>query len=109
MNGVETGSRAGAFTGFTFEATGAMKRSGNILEIEVTNEYDADVPPLSADFDLCGDSTAAWIYSPLPPSGVLTRMFIPASVMSILTMTAAKRELNSEGENDPASRRPAPA
>lgn len=60
VNGVETGSRAGAFIGFTFEATGAMKRSGNILEIEVTNEYDADVPPLSADFDLCGGSTAAW-------------------------------------------------
>lgn len=54
VNGVEIGSHAGAFTGFTFEATGAMKSAGNILEIEVTNEYDADVPPLSADFDLCG-------------------------------------------------------
>lgn len=54
VNGVEIGSHKGAFTAFCFEATGAMRTSGNRLEIEVSNEFDPDVPPISGDFTLAG-------------------------------------------------------
>ena len=54
VNGIVTGSHKGAFTAFCFEATHAMKPSGNILEIEVSNETDPDVPPVSGDFTLAG-------------------------------------------------------
>lgn len=54
MNGVVIGTQKGAFAAFCFEATDAMKRDGNRLEIEVSNEFDPSLPPLSADFTLCG-------------------------------------------------------
>ena len=54
VNGAEIGSHKGAFTAFCFEATEAMKPSGNRLEIEVDNSFDPDVPPISGDFTLAG-------------------------------------------------------
>lgn len=54
VNGVEIGSHKGAFTAFCFEATEAIKPSGNRLEIEVSNEFDLDIPPISGDFTLAG-------------------------------------------------------
>ena len=54
VNGVMIGVHKGAFTEFAFEATQAMKPAGNRLEIEVSNAFDPDVPPISGDFTLCG-------------------------------------------------------
>ena len=54
VNGVEIGSHKGAFTAFCFEATDTMKPTGNRLEIEISNEFDPDVPPISGDFTLAG-------------------------------------------------------
>ena len=54
VNGTTLGVHKGSFTAFCFEATAAMKPDGNLLEIEVSNEIDATIPPLDADFSLCG-------------------------------------------------------
>ena len=54
VNGVELGRHVGAFTAFAFEATRALKPTGNRLEIEVDNIVDRDVPPLAADFTVYG-------------------------------------------------------
>ena len=54
VNGRTLGVHKGSFTAFCFEATAAMKPDGNLLEIEVSNEIDATIPPLDADFSLCG-------------------------------------------------------
>ncbi len=54
VNGVAIGSHKGAFTAFCFEATAALKPSGNKLEIEVSNEFDPDIPPIDGDFNICG-------------------------------------------------------
>ena len=54
VNGTKIGTHKGAFTAFCFEATAAMMPTGNQLEIEVSNEFDPAIPPLSGDFTLCG-------------------------------------------------------
>lgn len=54
VNGAVIGSHRGAFSAFCFEATDVMKPSGNKLEIEVSNEFDPALPPVSADFTVCG-------------------------------------------------------
>ena len=51
VNGREVGRHKGAYTGFTFEITDALKAdTPNRLEIEVDNRFDKDIPPISADF-----------------------------------------------------------
>ena len=54
VNGRAVGSHVGAFTAFCFEITDALRATGNVLEIEVSNIYDPTVPPASGDFSLCG-------------------------------------------------------
>ena len=54
VNGIEIGRHTGAFTAFCFEATAAMKPSGNMLEISVNNGFDPDVQPIHADFSVYG-------------------------------------------------------
>ena len=54
VNGVEIGSHKGSFTAFCYEATAAMKPTGNRLEIEVSNEYDPTIPPASGGFNIHG-------------------------------------------------------
>ena len=54
VNGQEVGRHVGAFTPFCFEVTKALKAHGNQLEVAVDNRYDADIPPASADFTMCG-------------------------------------------------------
>ena len=54
VNGVALGSHKGAYSAFTFEATKAMKPSGNRLEIEVSNEFDKTIPPIHGDYTVCG-------------------------------------------------------
>ncbi len=54
VNGRCLGSHFGAFTAFAFEATAALKPTGNRLEVVVDNTYDADIPPIAADFTVFG-------------------------------------------------------
>ena len=54
VNGVEVGRHEGAFTGFAFEITDALKADGNRLEIDVDNAYDPDSLPVCADFTVYG-------------------------------------------------------
>ena len=55
VNGKRLGGHLGAFTAFCFEATEAMKPSGNVLEIAVDNFSRDDVaPPVNADFTMYG-------------------------------------------------------
>lgn len=51
VNGVKIGEHHGAYNAFTFEITDSMKSDDvNLLEIEVDNRFDKDLPPTSADF-----------------------------------------------------------
>ena len=51
VNGREIGRHVGAYTGFTFEITDALKDGEpSVLEITVDNRFDRDLPPISADF-----------------------------------------------------------
>ena len=50
VDGREVGRHAGAFTAFTVE----LPRGGKIVEIEVDNFYDPDVPPVCGDFTMYG-------------------------------------------------------
>ena len=52
-NGQELGTHKGGFSTFRFELTGAMKDSGNILEVTVSNPV-CDVYPQMADFTFYG-------------------------------------------------------
>lgn len=54
VNGSEIGRHDGAFTAFCFEATDAMKPTGNELEVEVDNTYSPDSLPVAADFTMYG-------------------------------------------------------
>ena len=54
VNGVSIGRHVGAFTAFCFEATKAMKPTGNELEIIVDSTFDPDVQPIHADFSVYG-------------------------------------------------------
>lgn len=55
VNGRKIGDHLGAFTAFCFEATDALKSSGNRLEITVDNFSRDDVaPPVNADFTMYG-------------------------------------------------------
>ena len=54
VNGVSLGRHLGAFTAFCFEATDALKPSGNELEIIVDNRFDPDLQPINADFSVYG-------------------------------------------------------
>ena len=54
VNGTRLGAHKGAFTAFCFEATGAMRPDGNVLEVAVDNGYDESFQPMSADFSMYG-------------------------------------------------------
>jgi len=54
VNGRVVGRHANAFTGFTFEITGAMRRTKNVLEIAVDNFYDQQGLPVMADYTMFG-------------------------------------------------------
>ena len=54
VNGRTVGRHVGAFTAFCCEATAALRPTGNVLEVEVDNTYNPDIPPMSADFTLFG-------------------------------------------------------
>ena len=59
LDGREIGRHAGAFTAFTVEippcdAAGSRVNGRRIVEIEVDNFYDPDVPPVCGDFTMYG-------------------------------------------------------
>ena len=54
VNGREIGRHVGSFTGFCFEATEALKASGNELEIVVDNIFNPEVQPIHADYSVYG-------------------------------------------------------
>ena len=54
VNGRFVGRHVGAFTPFCLEITEWLCEGANQLEVEVDNRYDAEIPPASADFSMCG-------------------------------------------------------
>jgi len=54
VNGRVVGRHDNAFTGFTFEITGALRRTKNVLEITVDNFYDREDLPYKADYTMFG-------------------------------------------------------
>lgn len=66
INGRLAGSHLGAYTAFCVEATDFLKPTGNVLEVDVDNFWDADCAPLSADYTLQGGiyREVDWIETP---------------------------------------------
>ena len=54
FNGKCVAKHAGAFTAFGAELTPYVVNHDNVLEIVVDNFWDADIPPLCADYTVCG-------------------------------------------------------
>lgn len=54
VNGQEAGHHTGGYTAFSFDITSLLHEGSNELEVHVDNSYNADIPPLSADFTFYG-------------------------------------------------------
>ena len=55
VNGNHLGGHRGGFAAFVFDVTDALKVGGeNTIAVKVSNAFDADIPPLSADFTFFG-------------------------------------------------------
>ena len=55
LNGNKLGEHRGGFAAFIFDATAFIKAHGdNVLAVKVSNAFDPDIPPLSADFTFFG-------------------------------------------------------
>ena len=48
------GYHAGGYTRFYFDATEKVCNGNNLLSVRVSNAYNPDIPPLSADFTFFG-------------------------------------------------------
>lgn len=55
VNGQRLGEHKGGFADFVFDATSALKPGGdNVIAVKVSNAFNRDIPPLSADFTFFG-------------------------------------------------------
>ena len=54
FNGHVVAKHEGAFTAFAAELTPYVVNHDNVLEITVDNFWDADIPPICADYTVCG-------------------------------------------------------
>lgn len=54
VNGHEAGKHTGGYTAFCFDVTQLLHEGSNDIEVRVDNSYNADIPPLSADFTFYG-------------------------------------------------------
>lgn len=56
LNGHHLGSHSGGYTGFSFEITKFLSRTGvpNLLAVRVDNAFDHDIPPHTADYTMYG-------------------------------------------------------
>ncbi|GAB1416151.1 glycoside hydrolase family 2 TIM barrel-domain containing protein [Paludibacter sp.] len=55
VNGKSAGTHVGGYTRFSFDITSMVKTGqDNLLAVKVNNRYNADIPPLSADFTFFG-------------------------------------------------------
>ena len=55
VNGTEAGRHAGGYTSFSFDVTPFLLfGKDNTISAEITNAYNPDIPPLSADFTFFG-------------------------------------------------------
>ena len=54
LNGSPLGYHAGGYTRFYFDATDKVWNGNNLLSVRVSNAYNPDIPPLSADFTFFG-------------------------------------------------------
>jgi beta-galactosidase len=55
VNGTQLGQHRGGFAAFVFDATPFLKvGADNVLAVKVSNAFDPDIPPLSADFTFFG-------------------------------------------------------
>ncbi|MDF7798595.1 glycoside hydrolase family 2 TIM barrel-domain containing protein [Pontiellaceae bacterium B1224] len=54
LNGQHLGQHRGGFAAFAFELTSYLQEGENELRVRVDNSWNADIPPLSADFTMQG-------------------------------------------------------
>jgi beta-galactosidase len=55
INGARIGQHKGGYSAFCFDITSQVKiGADNVIAVKVNNAYDADIPPLSADFTFFG-------------------------------------------------------
>lgn len=54
LNGEFIGEHVGGYTSFSFDISEAIKKGDNLIEIDITNERDVNIPPLSMDYTFYG-------------------------------------------------------
>ncbi|MFC4723338.1 glycoside hydrolase family 2 TIM barrel-domain containing protein [Geojedonia litorea] len=55
VNGTQIGNHKGGYTAFNFEVTNYLNYNAyNLIEVEVDNSHNIDIPPLDADFTFYG-------------------------------------------------------
>src|SRR5450432_409267 len=54
VNGSSIGVHKGGFAAFCFDVTSAIKPGDNVIAVRVTNIFDAQISPISGDFNICG-------------------------------------------------------
>lgn len=54
VNGQKAGNHKGGYTFFCFDISSLVKEGKNLLEVKVDNSYNANIPPLTADFTFFG-------------------------------------------------------
>ena len=54
VNGRSAGVHKGGYTAFCLDVTDMVRKGGNSVKVIVDNSFDADIPPLSADFTFFG-------------------------------------------------------
>lgn len=54
VNGVMAGMHKGGYTAFCFDITDLIRQGDNDIRVIADNSYNADIPPLSADFTFFG-------------------------------------------------------
>ena len=122
-NGQELGTHKGGFSTFRFELTGAMKDSGNVLEVTASNPV-CDVYPQMADFtfygglyrnvtyievenahfDLLKDGTSGVFVTPNPVGKTRLDLFPVAAEGSAVSVTIYDAEGNAVTKKSAAAK-----
>ena len=54
FNGDSIGKHVGGYTSFAFDISNSLQKGTNKIEIDIKNDHDSDIPPLSMDYTFYG-------------------------------------------------------
>jgi beta-galactosidase len=110
LNGTALGTHKGGFGAFCFDVTSLVNiGADNVLAVKVNNAYNADIPPLSADFTFFGGiyrdvhliSTDKLAITPLDYAspGVYVKTTNVSAASATVTVTAKVRNNNTTSKS----------